>query len=612
MPELSIWAPNAQSVEVVDAARQSFNPPVTLVAATVPYNGMTLAGYWKLPASRALPLHDGDGYWLKITPQAGHGDARFKPDPYSRAMVHDLACSIYKDEHKFQWTDTDFRPPSFESMVIYQLFQGAYVGRGDDQWLDATGQNCGFIWDINRKGDFQQLIKKLDYISELGVNAIELLPVNEYCGDDYIGYSSVDFFAIEASYGYPREKGNSYDDLKRFINEAHQRGIAVIADVVYNHIGKAGDSGFLWNYDSDVSNIYFSGEKASNQCGGDFGMAPDWSKPEVQKYIEDSCNYYLGELHFDGLRFDFTSQIVNKKWFSGQNSGKKALRRILWNLKQRFPTKILICEHWGEDNGGNYDPSMIYYVNFSAGWFNYHKRMQDALWPYATGIENTLAEAINGGGYPSPFARVIYANSHDECWWDGNKKEKFYPVSEFNGWRGDYWSRKKARLMYALSFFCPGIPMFFAGDEFAMEGCYNDSLFNHILDWGLEHVDPGPAFKRMFKRLIEIRKTHNALSKAGTTFDWLHWPADGWFAFKRKRGADVLVVAGNYSGYDMYRYTVTTKGETGTWQQIFNSDGQEFGGDGAGNFMNDPNSNGGSMTINIPRNGIVVMNRTSL
>lgn len=611
MPKLCVWAPNAASVELVDAGRNSFNPPVALVKATVAYNNTTLTGYWELAQGVSSPLADGTGYWFKITPKAGHGGVRYKPDPYSRAMRHDVSCSIYKADNAFSWTDQAFAPPSIASMVIYQLFQGAYVGRGDQDWVDAKGADCGFLWDATRKGDFLQLVKKLDYIKSLGVNAVELLPVNEYCGDDYVGYSSVSFFAIEASYGYPNRDGNSYQDLKTFVNEAHGKGIAVLGDVVFNHLGKAGDSGFLWSYDSDAQNIYFSGERASNQCGGDFGMAPDWSCPQVQKYIEDACDYYFDELHFDGLRFDFTSQIVNKKCDQGTNSGKESLRRILWNVKQRHKNKVLICEHWDEYTG-NYDPSMISYVNFDSGWFNFHKRLQNALWPYASGREDELADGINGGSYPSATARVVYANSHDECWWDGNQKHKYYLVSEFNGWRGDYWSKKKARMMHALSFFVPGIPMFFMGDEFAMEGCYNDSLFNHILDWGLEKQEPGPSFKRMFKRLIEIKTTYAPLCQAGSTFDWLHYPAHGWFAFKRKRSADVLIVVGNYSGDDMFNYVVPTAGETGTWEQIFNSDGQEFGGDGVGNYLSHPSSDGGTITVNIPRNGVLVMARTSI
>ena len=74
-------------------------------------------------------------------------------------------------------------------MVTYQLFQGAYVGRGDSDWKDRAGNNCHFTWGPNKKGDFVQLRKKLDYIQSLGVNTIELLPVNEYNGDDFLGYA---------------------------------------------------------------------------------------------------------------------------------------------------------------------------------------------------------------------------------------------------------------------------------------------------------------------------------------------------------------------------------------------------------------------------------------
>jgi len=282
-------------------------------------------------------------------------------------------------------------------MIIYQIFQGAYEGKGDDDWIDRRGNNYHFTWGPKKKGDFIQLKNKLDYIQSLGVNAIELLPVNECNGDNYVGYSPVSFFAIESSYGHVNRDGSSYDDLKDFINEAHSRGIAVIADVVFNHFGKAGDSGPLWNYDSTDTNIYFSGEQADNQAGGSFGMAPNWSKYEIQKYIEDSCVYYLKELRFDGLRFDFTSQIVNKNSNAGSNSGRDVLRDLIWKLKQQFREKIMICEHWDQSHNGDYNVWMIQYENFDAGWFNYHRRMQDVLWPFSTGKEGDLADAINGG-----------------------------------------------------------------------------------------------------------------------------------------------------------------------------------------------------------------------
>lgn len=609
MNQLQVWAPNAQSVELVKANRQSFAPPVALVPTTVTYRGATMSGYWQVPAGTSV-LSDGDGYWFKIVIE--NGETRYRVDPYARAMQHSESHSIYKDPAAFPWTDAGHVPPPRGEMVIYQLFQGGYVGRGDGNWKDAAGNNLHFTWGPTKKGDFAQLRKKLDYIQTLGVNTIELLPVNEFNGDSYIGYSSVTFFAIESSYGQTMGDGSSYDDLKALINDAHGRGISVVADVVFNHFGKAGDSGPLWNYDSTTTNIYFSGESADNQAGGTFGMAPDWARYEVQKYVEDACRYYLAELHFDGLRFDFTSQIVNKNGGSGPNSGAEVLRRIVRGLKEKYPDKVLTCEHW-DVRTNSYNRWMIDHVGFDAGWLNFGQKLKDALRPFASGVEDALAYAINGGDHPHAHSRVVYANSHDECWWDGNEgnSRKHYPVSEF-GWRGDYWARKKARMMSALSFFVPGIPMFFMGDEFAMEGSFNDARFDYILNWGLEHVAPGDDFKAMFRRLIQIRQTYDPLTKADTTFGWLHYPRDGWFAFKRKWNAAVLIVAGNWTGSDMLGYAVATNGETGTWSQIFNSDGQEFGGDGVGNFGNNPNSGSGSVVINIPKNGLVVMGRTSI
>jgi 1,4-alpha-glucan branching enzyme len=612
MTNLQVWARNARSVELVTGDKQSFVPPIFLEKTSVRYRGTTMSGYWELPAQiqQNFPLQDGDGYWFKV--ELPDGNVRYRADPYARAMRYSTEHSIYKDPALFDWTDDGHRPPPRGQMVIYQLFQGAYEGRGDEGWKDPAGNNYHFTWDQDKKGDFPQLRKKLDYIQSLGVNTIELLPVNEYNGDDYIGYSSATFFAIESSYGGARGDGSSYDDLKAFINDAHGRGISVVADVVFNHFGTVDDAGPLWNYDSTTENIYFSGEEAWNQAGGTFGKAPDWARYEVQKYIEDACHYYLEELHFDGLRFDFTSQIVNKSPGARDNSGTEVLRMILRGLKQAHPEKILMCEHWDEATGGGYSRWMMDYVGFDAGWFNFRNEMEKVLAPFADGVEGALAQAINGGNYPHAHSRVIYANNHDECWWDGGRnQDKFYPVSQF-GWRGDYWSKKKSRLISALSFFVPGIPLFFMGDEFAMEGSFNDARRANILNWALEKVTPGPEFKAMFRRLIQIRQTFDPLIRDGSRFEWLQYPKDGWFAFKRKWNAAVLIVAGNWTGSDMFGYGVPTNGETGNWTQVFNSDSTEYGGDGVGNYLNEPNSASGWITINIPKNGVVVMGRTSL
>ena len=221
MNQLQVWAPNAQSVELVKSDKQSFLPEVALIPTTVTYRGATMSGYWQVPAGTSV-LSDGDGYWFKIVIE--NGETRYRVDPgNARAMQHSESHSIYKDPAAFPWTDAGHAPPPRGEMVVYQLFQGGYVGRGDGNWKDAAGNNLHFTWGPTKKGDFAQLRKKLDYIQTLGVNTIELLPVNEFNGDNYIGYSSVTFFAIEASYGQTMGDGSSYDDLK-VLSRVHSRG----------------------------------------------------------------------------------------------------------------------------------------------------------------------------------------------------------------------------------------------------------------------------------------------------------------------------------------------------------------------------------------------------
>jgi 1,4-alpha-glucan branching enzyme len=167
-----------------------------LTPVTVFYRVHTMSGYWQTPPGTNV-LSDGDGYWFRIEMQ--DGIKKDCIDPYARAMNNSVSWSIYKDPGLFQWTDAGHRPPKPGEMVIYQLFQGAYMGRGDQPWMDRNGHNCLFTWGATKKGDFVQLRKKLDYIQSLGVNTIELLPVNEFNGNDYIGYASVTWFAIESS-----------------------------------------------------------------------------------------------------------------------------------------------------------------------------------------------------------------------------------------------------------------------------------------------------------------------------------------------------------------------------------------------------------------------------
>src|SRR5579862_4585465 len=115
MNGLQVWAPNAQSVELVTKDKASFSPPVILQKTTVTYRGNVLPGYWQTPPGTAV-LQDGDGYWFLIT--FDNGEQHYRVDPYARAMNNSVSYSIYKDPARFQWTDGGRRRPPRGQMVI--------------------------------------------------------------------------------------------------------------------------------------------------------------------------------------------------------------------------------------------------------------------------------------------------------------------------------------------------------------------------------------------------------------------------------------------------------------------------------------------------------------
>jgi 1,4-alpha-glucan branching enzyme len=171
------------------------------------------------------------GWFFGFEPGATDGqkyrfviDGKSKSDPYGRVMEHSSGASIIKDASKYVWGDAAWSTPRFENMIIYELHIGTFVGKHDGQTYP---------------GSFKKLITKLDYIKSTGANMIEILPVHEVPGPDapnptpYIGYSPTGLFAVEESYS--AADGESYNDLKEFIDAAHQKGLGVILDVVYNH-----------------------------------------------------------------------------------------------------------------------------------------------------------------------------------------------------------------------------------------------------------------------------------------------------------------------------------------------------------------------------------------
>ncbi len=222
------------------------------------------------------------GWWCKDAPQAGPGtDYSFSldggeplPDPRSPWQPHGVhGASRVVDHGAFRWSDAGWRPRPLSSAVVYELHIGTFT----------------------QEGTFEAAIGKLKHLAQLGITHIEVMPVAEFPGDRGWGYDGVSLFAPHHSYGGP-------EGLKRFVNACHAAGLAVLLDVVYNHLGPDG------NYLSRFG-PYFTA-KYSTPWGEAVNFDGEGSH-EVRRFFCDNARMWLRDYHFDGLRLDAVQAIFD-------------------------------------------------------------------------------------------------------------------------------------------------------------------------------------------------------------------------------------------------------------------------------------------------------------
>jgi len=543
-----VWAPHATSVALVGD-----------------FNGWNTTNHY---------LWNTGGWWFGFAPRARAeqkykfyiNGSLWKPDPYGRAMENSVGASIIKNPSSYTWNEGGWTTPSFENMIIYELHVRSFVGKNDGQTYP---------------GNFVSLKTKIPYLKDLGINMVELMPINEFPGDQSWGYNCIAYFAPESAYGTP-------DQLKDFINECHRNGIGVIIDVVYNHVGSSDN--FLYNYDGDSEygdgGIYFNGMDTP------WGLAPDFGRAEVKQYFQDNAFYWFAEFHVDGLRWDATAYIKDKP------NGWAFMRDINWNVRSVYPNRILIAENLPYEN------AMMSGANFHSCWYvDFHHKLQ-ACWEQGgyCNLEDAKV-GINGGSWGAVTWRTIYSISHDEA---ANGSQ--YNISQFGG-RANWDARAKARAFGALLLMSPGIPMLFEGEEFLQDSYFHND-WDHAVNWSYEHDTYGSQTKAMYKAAIQTRWLNPALRSA--TCNFVHQDNNNKvLAFKRYSGYNVVLVVVNFSGvsFGNHSYGVSTGGQTGQWTQIFCSQDAAYGGwDGAGNAYYEPWTQGdGKIYINVPKYSVIVM-----
>ena len=210
------------------------------------------------------------------------------PDPRTRRQPEGVHGPSEVVAAEFAWTDQHWRGLHLKEQVIYELHVGTFTPQGT----------------------FAAVAEKLEYLAELGVNAIELMPVQPFAGGRNWGYDGVDWFAVEESYGGP-------EGLKHLVDAAHAAGIAVILDVVYNHFGPEG------NYNGLFGPYLTTGHTGWGDVVNISGPGSD----EVRAYILGTVRQWLHEFHVDGLRLDAVHAYDDRRAYSIMEEIRRRCRR---------------------------------------------------------------------------------------------------------------------------------------------------------------------------------------------------------------------------------------------------------------------------------------------
>ncbi len=577
-----VWAPHAGHLEVLlqdgeDWNTDSFTRAIELTSLP--------DGYW----SGIVPdVKPGQLYRYEIT-YNGHKFQRL--DPAARDVLHSGLTRCFPDSENASIVVTDepyswapHTSPRFENFIIYQLHVGSFAGRND-----------GLEKEIATFSDIQT---KLDYIHHLGFNAIEFLPIQEFAMDRSWGYNPAAFFAPESAYGAPV-------DLKRLVDAAHQQGLAVIFDVVYNHAGP-GDN-VLWEYDgySHEGGIYFEGGSWTN-----WGRGPAWQKQQVQDFFFENARMYFNDYNADGLRFDVTTQINGL-----------FLKEVLWRLQVDYPGKYMIAEHLPAH------PWITTTGNFDATWFaESHHQMQRAL--NGESPISKVRDILGWDGFKHSWNLVKYTmGSHDDIGDDknGNAKDGLtnrdsrhrYFIDQLGG-RENWYARAKCRLAWALNVTMPGTPMLFMGSECHMASPFvawgywhdgRDSNGDHRFNWDATKDKTGKEMCRLVTATNRLRRDNPALGSESLIIT--HEDSNNQvIAFKRWTDGNLILTIVNMGdgNFKNHCYGISTDGQYGQWTQVLCTQDATFGGwDGAGNAYYEPwTQQDGRIYINLPRWSVVV------
>ena len=555
LPEGLVLGPNWINDQMTLAVYAPSQPVMQLIISPA---GATGSNSDALVMKKATGLDD--VWWLELDLPDGQYDYEYMlldgtriPDPLSRRLENnrtriEIGSGGISTADDYQWLSGDYIRPDLDTLIIYEIHIDDYAAVGDGQ------------------GRFDHIIDKLDYIKSIGINAIELLPVTDFPGTHSWGYDPNLISAVESNYGTP-------EDFKLLVDQAHLRGIAVIMDIVWNHIRSSSP---IWQIQPNYNlNPYIKlhNELNPNETEGSWGML-DWDhfNTHTVEYINQVNNIWLHEYRIDGFRYDATRMI-------GWNLSQPEYAIPAWTsaIAEQDPSIYQIAEHLPVD------PWLVNNTALTSSWHDsFHDRLLDHI---HGGNPNTLTlmnqvvrlyEYSNSGSYYQfPTQAVKYMISHDE-------QSFIQEMVVFNNYTLDQ-ARARDKFYASILFTSQGIPMVFQGQEFGLQtgwnddngnGDYEEKLQYRPIDWSYLETANAQSHLDHYKKLIQFRKSNPAIYR-GAFFDLWRYDPERVIVYGYKDEAsgnqnDQVVVIANFSNFTRTVYNVPFLA-AGTWYNVLDS-----------------------------------------
>jgi glycogen operon protein len=469
-------------------------------------------------------------------------------DPYARALAggeqwngpskkqagFKRRCLVV--ENHFDWEDDRPLQIPLQDSIIYEMHV-----RGFTQHPSSN---------VTHPGTFAGIIEKIPYLRELGITAVELMPIAEFNENENThinpvtrqellnvwGYSPITFCAPKASYAADNKKGNQVREFKETVKALHKSGIEVILDVVFNHTAEGGSDGPLLSFRGFDNTIYYLLDPDTREylnfsgCGNTLNC----NHPIVRQHIISCLHFWVIEMHVDGFRFDLASILGRDQ--NGEPLSNPPMVEMIAEDPILSHTKM-IAEAW--DAAGLYQVGSF---STSGRWAEWNGHFRDDVRAFMCGHEGkvpSLATRIGGSSdlfqksLRRPFNSINFITSHDGFTLfdqvsynskhnlengEDNRDGFDHNVSWNSGYEG--WTDNAAinrlratrmRSMAVILMLSQGVPMVLAGDEFGRTQKGNNNAYCHDtpltwIDWSLK--EKNSDLFRFFRLLIALRKNH--------------------------------------------------------------------------------------------------------